>query len=104
VISSVMLTSYFSFFSIFSTTLAIVLLSGCGADFEKMAEERLAYARTNQGSIEVVAIQSLLKTNYIKGVLLAANEINGRPQKLLGRKLPLMLENLPFEVLQPTLR
>jgi len=87
-----MLTYFLPFRTIFSITFSIILLSGCGADFAKMAEERLAYARTNNGDIQIVVIKSLIKTNYIKGVLLAADEINGRPQKLLGRKLKVHIE------------
>jgi branched-chain amino acid transport system substrate-binding protein len=86
-----MLTS-FSFFSVWVITLPLILLIGCDADFTQMAEKRLAYASSNQGDIEVVAIQSVIKTNYIKGVLLAADEINHRSKKLLGRKIKVHIE------------
>jgi branched-chain amino acid transport system substrate-binding protein len=77
---------------ILSILIFIILLSGCGVNFEKMAEKRLAYAQKNQGDIEVVAIRSIIKTNYLKGVLLAAETINNRPNKLLGRRLKINIE------------
>ena len=83
----------FYLFSGFSAMIASLLfLSGCGADFAQMAEKRLAYARDNQEDIQIVAIRSIIKTNYLKGVLLAADEINNRPNKLLGRHLKVNIE------------
>lgn len=84
--------TFFSLPSFLAITLSITFLSGCGVDFAGMAEKRLAYARNGQGDIEVVAIKSVIKTNYIKGVLLAAAEINQRPEKLLGRRLKINIE------------
>ncbi len=84
--------TFFSFPSVLSITLSLIFLSGCSVDFTGMAEKRLAYAHKNQGDIEVVAINSVIKTNYIKGVLLAANEINQRTGKLLGRRLKVNIE------------
>jgi len=87
-------------------TLLVLLFSGCGADFTQMAKQRLEYARSNQGDIEIVAIQDLQKSNYLKGVLLAAEEINHRPEKLLGRTLKVNIEQeeLTFDAVKPTLR
>ncbi len=84
--------NFYSFPALFAILFSILFLSGCGADFTQMAEKRLAYARDNQGDIEVVAIRSIIKTNYLKGVLLAADEINNRPNKLLGRHLKINIE------------
>jgi branched-chain amino acid transport system substrate-binding protein len=91
---------------IFGILLSILFLSGCGADFAQMADKRLAYARSNQGDIEIVAIKDIIKTNYIKGVLLAANEINNRPKKLLGRRLKINIEEegMNFNAVKSTLR
>ena len=84
--------TFFSLRSLLGMTFSLIFLSGCGVDFAAMAEKRLAYARNNQGDIEVVAIKSVIETNYIKGVLLAADEINQRPEKLLGRQLKVNIE------------
>lgn len=94
------------FSPIFGILVSILLLSGCSVDFAGMAEKRLAYARSNQGDIEVVAIQSVVETNYIKGVLLAANEINSRPKRLLGRRLKVNIEkdSISFDAGKSTFR
>jgi ABC-type branched-subunit amino acid transport system substrate-binding protein len=77
------------------TSLMIVstlLLSACTPDFAAMAERRVQIARLNSGDIKVVAIKSTSNNNYINGVLLAAKQINQRPQKLLNRPLKIQLE------------
>lgn len=86
--------------------LLAVLLLGCSPDFAGMAAHRLDVARQNQGDIEIVAIQDLEKTGFIKGVLLAAEEINQRPSKLLGRTLKVNIETdaKTFDEVQPTIR
>jgi len=71
----------------------LVLLSGCNNPaYEKMAEKRLSFARENQGDIHIAAIQDLRKSGFLNGVLLAAEEINLRPTKLLGRTLQVQIE------------
>jgi branched-chain amino acid transport system substrate-binding protein len=96
----------YSYTSILSILIFVIILSGCGANFEQMAEKRLAYAQNNQGDIEVVAIRSITKTNYLKGVLLAAETINNRPNKLLGRQLKINIEqeSVTFNEGQSTFR
>lgn len=87
-------------------TILVILLSSFGSDYSKIAEERLTYARSNQGDIEIVAIHDPQKENYIKGILLAATEINQRSSKLLGRKLKVNIEQegKNFDALKPTLQ
>lgn len=82
------------------------LLSGCSPDFAGMAEKRLKFARVNQGPIQIVAIQDLQKSNYIKGILLASSIINQRPEKLIGRSLKVNIEQEgdDFESVKSTLR
>jgi branched-chain amino acid transport system substrate-binding protein len=57
-----------------------------------MAEQRLSWARQAKGPIKVVAIGTNTRTNFIKGVLLAAEEINLSEEKLLGRELVIQPE------------
>ncbi|CAA6828337.1 MAG: Extracellular ligand-binding receptor [uncultured Thiotrichaceae bacterium] len=77
---------------VFRVMLLTLLLSGCNRDFAGMAEQRMAYSRVNQSDIEIVAIQDLMGSNYVKGILTAADEINQRPGKLLGRSLKVNIE------------
>ncbi len=72
--------------------MVIFLLSGCAPDYEGMAEKRLAQARQNHGDIHITALQDLNKSAFLEGVLLAAEEINQRPNKLLGRNLQIHIE------------
>lgn len=62
-------------------------------DFEGMAESRHHYAGLNKGDIKIVAIQDFAKTNYVKGIRLAVEEINSTPKKLLGRDIQLSIVN-----------
>lgn len=70
-------------------------LIGCsGPDFEQMAQNRLEYARQNKGDIQVVvfsdqanSIQVDGVSTYLNGIMLAVEEINQRPGKLIGRSL-----------------
>ncbi|NKB77159.1 MAG: ABC transporter substrate-binding protein [Gammaproteobacteria bacterium] len=72
--------------------LAMVLTSAGHPDFSAMAERRLVYARQAQGDIEIVAFKTPNEQPFINGVLLAAEQINNRPGKLLGRKLKVHIE------------
>ncbi len=78
--------------SLWLVLLTSLLLSGCSPAYTEMAEKRLDFARTNQGYIEVVAIYDLIGSDFVKGVLLGADVINRRPEKLLGRLLKVNLE------------
>jgi ABC-type branched-chain amino acid transport systems, periplasmic component len=81
-------------------------LLGCSPDYANMAEQRLEYARQNQGDIHIVAFRDTYKSNYLNGVLLAAETINQRPGKLLGRTLVVNIEQdqASFEETKPTIR
>lgn len=81
-------------------------LSGCSPDFDNMAEQRLGWARKSKGPIKVVAIGKETQSNFIKGVLLAADEINQSKEKLLGRELLIQTEKdgSSFEDSKPLIR
>ncbi|OQX03150.1 MAG: hypothetical protein BWK73_40490 [Thiothrix lacustris] len=81
-------------------------LVACSPDYESMAQQRLEYARQNTGDIHIVAMQDTNKSNYLNGVLLATEEINQRPNKLIGRSLNVSIEQdgESFEDSKPTIR
>lgn len=81
-------------------------LAACSPDYEGMAQQRMEYARQNKGDIHIVAVQDTYKSNYLNGVLLAAEAINQRPGKLLGRTLNVSIEQdgESFEATKPTIR
>ena len=81
-------------------------LVACSPDYEGMAQQRLEYARQNTGDIHIVAMQDTNKSNYLNGVLLATEEINQRPNKLIGRTLNVSIEQdgESFEDSKPTIR
>ncbi len=81
-------------------------LAACSPDYEQMAQQRLDYARQNTGDIHFVAVQDTYKSNYLNGVLLAAEEINQRPNKLMGRSLNVSIEQdgESFDDTKPTIR
>jgi branched-chain amino acid transport system substrate-binding protein len=95
-----------SWLLLLTALLCVELLTGCSPDFADMATQRLALARQNKGDIEIVAIQDAEKTGFIKGVLLAEEEINQRPEKLLNRALKINLEpdGETFDEVKPTIR
>ena len=72
--------------------LSLLGLSGCSPDFSAMAEKRLEFARQNLVDIEIVAIEETAKSSYIRGIKLATELINQRPEKLLGRSLKLTIK------------
>jgi branched-chain amino acid transport system substrate-binding protein len=84
----------------------LLLLAGCNADYEAMAERRLEYARMNQGDIIIAAIQDSDQSNYIKGAILAVEEINQHNGGLPGRNLKLHIEqgSNDFESAKSTIR
>jgi ABC-type branched-subunit amino acid transport system substrate-binding protein len=81
-------------------------LAACSPDYDQMALQRLEYARQNKGDIHIVAVQDTYKSNYLNGVLLAAEEVNKRPDKLLGRTLNVSIEQdgESFDDTKPTIR
>lgn len=93
-------------YRVWSLLALCLTLVACAPDFDVMAQKRLEYARKNQDDIQVVAFQDIFKSNYINGVLLAAEEINQRPGKLLKRTLQVSIEQdeATFEDSKPTIR
>lgn len=71
---------------------AITQLASCTADYDLMAKERLEFARKQRGEIEVTVIKHHTDPSYLRGVLLAAKEINQRPGRLIGRHLHIHAE------------
>lgn len=67
----------------------ILFTSGCSPSFEKMAERRFEYAKKNMGDIYIAAIDAYNSpdSSFINGAQLAAEIINQRPNKLIGRSL-----------------
>lgn len=67
----------------------ILFTSGCSPSFEKMAERRFEYAKKNTGDIYIAAIDTYNSpdSSFINGAQLAAEIINQRPNKLIGRSL-----------------
>ncbi|WMP19407.1 ABC transporter substrate-binding protein [Thiothrix lacustris] len=100
------LTHIYQLFRLVSLLYAGWLMVGCSPDYTDMADHRLTLARQNKGDIEIVAIQDSEKTGFIKGVLLAGEEINQRPDKLLERSLKIDIEpdGETFSDAKPTIR
>lgn len=71
---------------------AFVFLTACAPDFDNMAEQRLNFAKKTKAPIKVVAVGRSTQSNYIKGIQLAAEEINQSNEKLLGRELIIQAE------------
>jgi branched-chain amino acid transport system substrate-binding protein len=94
------------FFLFLPLILSLFTISACSPNFEDMAEKRVKFAQQNKDDIEIVAIQDLKESNYLKGVLLAKEEINKGTNKLLGRKLKIniMQEGETIDDVQPLLR
>ena len=84
----------------------IGLLPACSPNFDNMAEQRLAWARQAKGPIKIVAVGNEAQSNFIKGILLAAEEINRSKEKLLGRELVIQEEEdgASFEKSKPLIR
>lgn len=84
-----------------------LLLGGCGHDYEDIANRRSEYARNGHGDIVVVAIDEpgSESRNYINGIRLAAEQVNARRGKLLGRKLQLQVKagGASFESVRDTI-
>ncbi len=68
------------------------LLAGCSPDFADMAEQRQALIQKSKGDIEIVALRDNSNNSFMNGVLMATDEVNQRPGKLLGRKLKVNIE------------
>lgn len=70
----------------------LLLVAGCTADYEAMAERRTEYAALNQGEIVIAAIEDNDSSRYINGITLAVEQINKAKGGLLGRPLKLTVE------------
>lgn len=88
------------FFVLLSLLLFII---GCSQDYSQLAGKRLEIARKGESNISVVAMND--STQFINGVLLAAEIINNKPGKLLDRKLEIIIEEEKdsFEEIKPTI-
>jgi branched-chain amino acid transport system substrate-binding protein len=84
----------------------MLLLAGCKADYESMAAQRAVYAKNNQGTVVIVAIDDLRNDGYIQGISLAVEEINQKNGGLLGRPVKLLVEpgHNDFETAKPVIR
>lgn len=93
-------------YQVWLVALLAFCLVGCSPNFELIAQKRMEYARQNQGDIQIVAMQDVYKSKYLNGILLAAEEINQRPNKLLGRTLTIEIEQdgKSFEETKPIIR
>jgi len=91
--------------SSFLLIITCCLLTACNVDYEKIASQRLKYAQQNQGEIVIVALQDSDGSHYIKGAMLAVEEIN-QQKGLLGRPLKLLVEqdSPDFVTARPTIR
>ena len=86
--------------------IGLIIVSSFEPDFEGMAESRNFNAGLNKGDIKIVAIQDYAKSDYIKGVRLAVEEINSSSEKLLGRDIDLSIinEGANFKESKPIIR
>jgi len=91
--------------SSFLLIITCCLLTACNVDYETMASQRVEYAQKNQGEIVIVALQDPTRSHYIKGVMLAVEDIN-QQNGLLGRPLKLLVEqdSSDFVTARPTIR
>lgn len=91
--------------SSFLLIITCCLLTACNVDYETMASQRARYAQKNQGEIVIVAFQDSAGSHYIKGAMLAVEEIN-QQKGLLGRPLKLIVEqdSPDFVTAIPTIR
>ena len=91
--------------SSFLIIITACLLTACNVNYETMASERVKYAQKAQGEIIIVALQDSAESHYIKGVILAVEEIN-QQKGLLGRPLKVLVEqdSPDFSTARPTIR
>ncbi len=79
---------------LFFSLILTISCAACSPDYEKMAAERIEYARNNdknKGDISIAVIQNAFTDAYLNGVKLATEHINQRDGKLSGRRLRLSL-------------
>lgn len=63
-----------------------------GPDYAAMAEARERRAQNTQGDIVIAAVRDPQQSDYVRGIELAVAQLNERPNKLLGRRVRLRIE------------
>ena len=63
-----------------------------GPDYAAMAEARDRHAQNARGDIVIAAVRDPQQSDYVRGIELAVAQINERPDKLLGRRVHLRIE------------
>ncbi|MFM2051970.1 MAG: hypothetical protein RL456_7 [Pseudomonadota bacterium] len=63
-----------------------------GPDYATMAEARDRRAQDPRGDIVIAAVRDPQHSDYVKGIELAVAQINERPDRLLGRRVRLRIE------------
>jgi len=63
-----------------------------GPNYAAMAESRNQRAQDPRGDIVVAAVRDPQRSDYVRGIELAVAQINERPEKLLGRRVRLRIE------------
>lgn len=61
-------------------------------DYGAMAEARERRAQDTRGDIVIAAVADPQRSDYVKGIELAVQQINERPEGLLGRRIQLRIE------------
>jgi len=76
----------------FLSVLVLLLLTGCGIDYDDLAEKRQQYAMEGHGDIVIVAIDEPWAKTYLEGIKLAVKQLNEREEKLIGRRVKLLVK------------
>lgn len=63
-----------------------------GPDYATMAEARDRRAQDMRGDIVIAAVRDPQQSDYVRGIELAVAQLNERPDKLLGRRVRLRIE------------
>lgn len=69
-----------------------------GADYAALADARDQQALDAQADIVIAAVADPQQSDYVKGIELAVAQLNERPDKLLGRRVKLRIEQGTAEV------
>lgn len=70
----------------------LCIITACSPNYERMAEQRLHYAQNSKSDIDIAVIKNSTSHTYVQGVQLAAELINQRSGKLLGRNIQLHIK------------
>jgi branched-chain amino acid transport system substrate-binding protein len=63
-----------------------------GPDYATMAEDRDRRAQDTRGDIVIAAVHDPQQSDYVRGIELAVAQLNERPDRLLGRRVRLRVE------------